>query len=97
MEEHLSGLPKPFISKMENLNVDHFTSNGQRVELLLQRREFLIDEVKKFKLQIALRPNPSQVCPLVGITMMIVIIIILKLLFWDELLIFILCLLMQND
>ena len=61
MEEHLSGLPRPMIARMDHLKVGHHTANESRVQTMLERREFLISEIKSLKNDIALRPNPSKV------------------------------------
>ena len=61
MEEHLTGLPKPKMVGMDYLEVEHLTANESRVQMILDRRSFLIDEIKQLKNEIALRPNPSKV------------------------------------
>ena len=62
VEEHLSGLPRPKIARMDYLEVGHHTANESRVQMMLERREFLVNEIKSLKSDIALRPNPSKVC-----------------------------------
>ena len=61
MEEHQSGLPKLKVAGMDHLKVQHMTANESRVRIVLERREFLIKEIRKLKNEVALRPSPSKV------------------------------------
>eukprot|EP00795_Rhopilema_esculentum_P017643 gene17642-9287_t len=60
LEEQLCGVPKPSISRHEKADVQHYTSNEPRVTLLLERREFLVEQIRELQTKVALRPNPSQ-------------------------------------
>eukprot|EP00794_Sanderia_malayensis_P000583 gene583-1243_t len=57
---HLTGFPRIVFQSNNDVTIQHYTSNPDKVRILLQRRDFLLTEISKLQKQIALRPDTSK-------------------------------------